>query len=173
MFQVGHHSSWPPHTHCGTCQANACLYCPGSCTGDLTCMLVVSQLDQETMPHQFKTADLPIVTCTNASSRVQEYVYPFWKDRRPRFAPTLHKFDKPHFSPWRYPLAEHTPLFRMWTAAKTCKFWALSCLLHLAGRPRLAAQLWRGWQAWAPAASLCIQACTSSPAASLPVSSCA
>ncbi|KAK9806489.1 hypothetical protein WJX73_002497 [Symbiochloris irregularis] len=78
----------------------------------------------------------------------QDYVYPFWQTRRPKFVPTMHTFPKPEYSPWRYPLAESTILFKTWTAAKTFKFWALSHVLDLAGYKDNARQLWKGWQAF-------------------------
>lgn len=73
-------------------------------------------------------------------------MHPFWEKRRPRLAPTLYSFPRPEFNPWRYPLAEGTPLFRLWTAAKTAKFWVLTRLLRLCRHPALARRLWSGWQ---------------------------
>ena len=49
-------------------------------------------------------------------------------------------------NPWRYPLAENTHLFRLWTAAKNAKFWTLATLLHMFGYTAMARRLWGGWQ---------------------------
>ena len=76
----------------------------------------------------------------------QEFVHPFWETRRPKLVPTLHHFPRPEFNPWRYPLAEDTPLFKIWTMAKSFKFWVLSSLLQLFGQKQLAQRLWSGWK---------------------------
>ena len=51
---------------------------------------------------------------------------------------------------------QDTPLFKMWTAAKTAKFWVLALLLQLAGRKRLGEKLWNGWQVRCGAKCLCM-----------------
>lgn len=74
---------------------------------------------------------------------VQVLVCPYWNSRKPWYVRSLHQ---PIRTPWRYPLAEHTPLFRLWTLAKGWKYWALSCALSLIGQQRKALQVSKGWQ---------------------------
>ncbi|KAK9791374.1 hypothetical protein WJX73_003514 [Symbiochloris irregularis] len=75
---------------------------------------------------------------------MRDNVCPYWGARKPWYVRSLHQAVR---TPWRFPLAQDTPLFRAWTAAKTCKFWALACMLTLMGQQRKALQITKGWQA--------------------------
>ncbi|KAK9791370.1 hypothetical protein WJX73_001101 [Symbiochloris irregularis] len=128
--------------------------CPGY-FGNTTSGLVALFLGYSTgmstfTPHNPSNAmdivpgDICAATILAASAAViQDNVCPYWGARKPWYVRSLHQAVR---TPWRFPLAQDTPLFRAWTAAKTCKFWALACMLTLMGQQRKALQITKGWQ---------------------------